>query len=316
VHARKHTAVTPFPGSNSIASICSAFDNQLFARSTLTEEEIGAMKLTFVKPHAQLRPYIESLWVFESSFGFPAADSSIAAPNGCPKLIIPYQNSLTSVADGAASVSHPGKLYFVGNRDSSTSLHSTARATGFIAVEFSPAGAFPIFGIPMQETSGRLWQTDQLLTKWSLKVQDALENHPNVGAKVQIVQDALLRLLRSNGVRNDVVEHCVQVLKSRDGLVSVQRLAQDTGYSRRHLNLLFRQNVGLAPKTLAGILRFQKYYRWWAERKPYEAIRDAMYDHYYDESHFHKEFKRMTGHAPGHFRRQITNEFGRRVTLR
>jgi len=52
------------------------------------------MRLRFVRPWPALRPYIESFWVFESDSGFPATDTSIAAPNGCAKLIIPYRNSL------------------------------------------------------------------------------------------------------------------------------------------------------------------------------------------------------------------------------
>ena len=54
------------------------------------------MKVTFVKPRHELKPYIESFWVLESPSGLPASDSSIAAPNGCSKLIIPYENSLVS----------------------------------------------------------------------------------------------------------------------------------------------------------------------------------------------------------------------------
>ena len=148
------------------------------------------MKITFIEPNQEIKPYIESLWVFDSPVGFPAGDSSVAAPNGCAKLIIPYQNSLVSTVKGASSNSHPGKLYFVGNQDSSTQLQSTNQATGFIAIEFAPAGAFPIFGIPMAETAGRLWETEQLLETWSQNARAELMNEPRVDRKVQIAQRA------------------------------------------------------------------------------------------------------------------------------
>jgi AraC-like DNA-binding protein len=45
-------------------------------------------------------------------------------------------------------------------------------------------------------------------------------------------------------------------------------------------------------------------------------IRDALYQHYYDESHFYKDFKRMTGYSPAHYRSYVANEFGRILTLR
>jgi Domain of unknown function (DUF6597) len=54
------------------------------------------MKLSFVMPHQELRPYIESFWVFESLIGLPRAASTIAAPNGCCKLTFAYGNSFIS----------------------------------------------------------------------------------------------------------------------------------------------------------------------------------------------------------------------------
>ena len=82
------------------------------------------MKLTFVKPRQELQPYIKSLWVFESAAGMPQTDTSLAVPNGSPKLIILHENSLKSVVEGRVQVSGPG-LYFVGNRDVSALIRSS-----------------------------------------------------------------------------------------------------------------------------------------------------------------------------------------------
>jgi AraC-like DNA-binding protein len=271
------------------------------------------MKITFVKPKHELQPYIESFWVFESPTGFPATDSSIAAPNGCSKLIIPYENSLVAVADGAAKVSHEGRLYFVGNRDSSTLIQSSSRSTGFIAIEFCPHGAFPIFGIPMAETFNGLWEADVLFDKWGRGVREAINNLQGADQKIALIQDELIALLRKKDRRNGLVEYCVQSLRSADGRVSIQELAQRTGHSRRYLDLLFRQHVGLSPKVLAGIFRFQRFYRKWAAGRSFDLLKEELYEYYYDQSHFTKEFTKMTGHSPRKFSIEVSNEFGRRL---
>jgi AraC-like DNA-binding protein len=49
---------------------------------------------------------------------------------------------------------------------------------------------------------------------------------------------------------------------------------------------------------------------------PYEALKEELHDYYYDQAHFTKEFKKMTGYSPGKFTREVTNEFGRRLTLK
>ena len=108
----------------------------------------------------------------------------------------------------------------------------------------------------------------------------------------------------------------MQLLKSSDGRIAIQQLAQQTGYSRRYLDLLFREHVGLSPKVLAGIFRFQKFYRKWATGQSFDLVKEDLYEHYYDQSHFSKEFTKMTGHPPRKFFAEVSNEFGRRLTLR
>jgi len=139
------------------------------------------MKISFVRPRDELRPYIESFWVLESPNGLPGAAHSIAAPNGCPKLIIPYDNSIVSVASGRVQLTRANRMNFVGNRDSATLIRTSPHRTGFIAIEFRPQGAFSIFGVPMSATSNRLWETDDVFGPWSRAVEDRINNVDRVG---------------------------------------------------------------------------------------------------------------------------------------
>jgi AraC-like DNA-binding protein len=274
------------------------------------------MKVSFVTPRDELRPYIESMWVLQSPTGLPSGDRNIAAPNGCAKLIIPYENSIVSVADGRTQISHEQQLYFVGNRDTSTLLRSTACKTGFIAIEFCPQGAFPIFGVPMAETANQHLNADSVFGAWSREGRESINNLKSVGLKVAYIQEQLILLLRKNHRHNGVVDYCVGALRSADGRIPIRELEQYTGYSRRYLDLLFRQYVGLPPKVLAGIFRFQRFYRRWAEGQSFDQFKTELYSHYYDQAHFTNEFRKMTGHSPRKFIHGISNEFGRRLLLR
>ena len=89
------------------------------------------MRLTFVQPQPELRPYIESFWVFESAAGLPTADVSVAVPNGCSKLIIPYLNSVwrRHLDDSPKETKEHG-LYFVGVQEGPILLTSALERPG------------------------------------------------------------------------------------------------------------------------------------------------------------------------------------------
>ena len=275
------------------------------------------MRLSFVKPSQELQPYVDSFWVCESPIGIPLTDQSLAVPNGCSKLIIPYENSLAGISEGCAGVSREHGLYFVGNRDKTTLIHSSARKTGFIGIEFSPHGAFPLFGISMHETVGpKMCDAEVVFGRWARATREILCNLEEVHEKVNFMQDELARLSRRKQRDNRVIDFCVKALKQVHGRIPIKELERKTGYTRRYLDLLFRQQVGLAPKVLAGIFRFQRFYQRWALGLSYDFLKKELYDYYYDQAHFSKEFKRMTGYSPREFMISVPNEFGRRLALR
>ena len=275
------------------------------------------MRVLFVQPRQELRPYIESFWVCESATGIALTDRSLAVPNGCSKLIIPYENSLFGISEESTGVSHEHGLYFVGNRIKATLIHSSARKTGFIGIEFSPNGAFPLFGIPMQETvADKIFDSEVLFGRWGRETRETLCNLEKVDQKVNFIQDELVNLSRRNQRNNGVIEFCVKTLKLAHGRMPITELERKTGYSRRYLDLLFREHVGLPPKVLAGIFRFQVFYQKWAQGLSYVVVKERLYDYYYDQAHFSKEFKRMTGHPPREFMIDVSNEFGRRLAVK
>jgi AraC-like DNA-binding protein len=255
------------------------------------------------------------LWVFESAIGMPAADNSLAAPNGCPKLIILYENTLVSKIDRRVQVNRPG-LYFIGNRDASPRIESSPRKTAFIGIEFCPFGAYPFFGIPMDKTVDRLLGSDEIFPQRGREIWETLYNLEKVDEKLNFIQEQLVALLRKSQCHSDLVEFCVTALKSADGRMPIHELERKTGYSWRYLDLLFKQHVGYSPKALARIFRFQKFYRQWARGLSFDAMKEELYDYYYDQAHFTREFKRLTGYTPRRFADEISNEFGRRLSLK
>jgi AraC-like DNA-binding protein len=274
------------------------------------------MKFSFFEPRIELRPHVRQICAIESATGLPSSDPSIAAPNGCPKLIFPYENTVTSIVGQSTFESEERNLYFMGVRDRPAFVRTRSRRTGCLGIEFYPYGAYAIFKVPMNETVNNLLDINIFSPKWGREITRTLENMKTVAERVSYIQDRLVALMREKPVENRLVAFCIDSLKCSDGLMTISALEEETNYSRRYLETLFGNHVGLSPKALANIFRFQKFYRKWASGRPYDEFKDELYKYYFDQAHFAKEFKRMTGFSPQHFTHEVSNEFGRQLTLR
>lgn len=80
------------------------------------------------------------------------------------------------------------------------------------------------------------------------------------------------------------------------GRVPIQRLAAATGWSRRHLERRFREQVGRSPKDIAQIRRLQEALRLQEAGVPLAHL--ATRAGFHDQPHFNRAFKAMMGFSP------------------
>jgi AraC-like DNA-binding protein len=86
----------------------------------------------------------------------------------------------------------------------------------------------------------------------------------------------------------------LRLRRQREGRFDIDGLTREVGWSRRHLERTFLERAGIGPKAFASVLRFHAVYKRIRASAggPYAPL---IHDHYYDQSHFLKAFKRYTG---------------------
>ncbi|MGK2937486.1 MAG: helix-turn-helix domain-containing protein [Solirubrobacteraceae bacterium] len=84
------------------------------------------------------------------------------------------------------------------------------------------------------------------------------------------------------------------------GSLAVGALSDEIGWSRRHLAARFRAQVGVTPKALARLLRFERAVAQLAGARAgeLELGRVALDCGYYDQPHFNREFRAFAGVPP------------------
>jgi transcriptional regulator GlxA family with amidase domain len=85
------------------------------------------------------------------------------------------------------------------------------------------------------------------------------------------------------------------------GRLQVGDLADEVGWSRRHLIARFRLQVGVPPKMLSRIVRFGGLLRRLDAPARPGLSQLATEAGYYDQAHMNRDFREFTGTTPTDF---------------
>ena len=268
------------------------------------------MRLQNIEPHPLLKSYIDKMWLFESCGKMPAEDLKLVVPNGHIKLSVAFCNGIVASVNGKTFTSKEQNISLTGLVDVPVILDAEDDiATGTIVVEFNPKGAYRFFQISLDDIKNQIHPLSDILGTVAKQLEVQISNVGSVDEKVDLLQQFLLRQLMVTA-EDLIFEYCVEKIITSKGKITVRELEKKTGYTSRWLNIKFADKLGISPKNLSTIIRFNQYYNALANNNEMDFMQNAFYYHYYDQSHFLKEFKRFTGLSHSGFE-NTSNDFGK-----
>lgn len=119
--------------------------------------------------------------------------------------------------------------------------------------------------------------------------------------RVELSQKYLLRLLDER-YDSDVM-NCLYTIISKSGNISVNDLSDSVAVSRRTLERKFMQHIGMSPKTIAELIRYQLLWQDCIGNN--FCISDEIDKFgYYDQAHMYNDFKKYHGIGLSEARRE------------
>jgi AraC-like DNA-binding protein len=268
------------------------------------------MQVSFTLAEPELASYVALVWTFQSSGGIAQTDSRLIVPDGRAKIIIPYKGAVSASANGRFMRAKENQIFLVGIQSNAVTIGSSRADTGSIGVELTAKALYHLFNLRMHEVANRLVRFEDLFGAWGVQLQRRVGDAEEPEEKIALLQCALTQLLHKKTKQYSVLDYVLDAITKSHGNIAVHAIQNRTGYSKRYLDMLFKEHVGVSPKAYAGIVRFQTAYQLWMQGRPQTFSRSHLGDYYYDQSHFIKDFKRFTGFTPQRYR-GVSNEFGR-----
>jgi AraC-like DNA-binding protein len=164
-----------------------------------------------------------------------------------------------------------------------------------LQVRLSPAVAYSVLGAS-SELGGRMVALDDLWGRDAVRTQEQLRAAGSWDDRFAIAEAAVARRSDSRRVVDREVSVAWERMVASRGLVRVERLAAEVGWSRRRLWSRFRSQIGLTPKRAAQLVRFDHAAHHLVAG--HGAAQVAADNGYVDQSHLNREVLAFAGVTP------------------
>jgi AraC-like DNA-binding protein len=244
-------------------------------------------------PSPDLACVIETIWTLTGS----VADTSpqCVLPDGRPELVLHLGDHFERV--DARSTQRQPRAIFAGQLTRPLALRPTGRIS-VVGVRFRPDGAAAVLRVPQRGLKDMSVDVGELVPDLGRGMRSIRDETVDALVAATLVQCAIRRRLAAS--RPDPrVRFAVQAIQRASGNVRVSRLAEATGLTRRHLERVFLDAVGISPKRLARVVRFQRAVRLLERGAPRRGAETALECGYADQAHFVREFRELAGCPPG-----------------
>jgi AraC-like DNA-binding protein len=264
------------------------------------------MRYREFKPNPQLAQFVECFWTLASDTNVdqvvqtnPADDvePERILPDGCVELILNFGAQFREQRDDGQQEAQP--MHFLVGQMTRPMLISPNGHVDLVGIRFHPGGTLPFFHVDLHELTNRVVELGALssdLKRRFVSRMDEARSLPSMSLRIAMLKELLTSMLRDSKHHSRLIELAAKIV-ARGGQITVAELANDAGVSSRQLERRFLSEVGIGPKLLCRILRFQQVFRA-VERNDSGWAAVATDCGYYDQAHLIRDFQQFARQTP------------------
>ncbi|KRQ92654.1 AraC family transcriptional regulator [Bradyrhizobium jicamae] len=173
-----------------------------------------------------------------------------------------------------------------------------------VQVDFTPLGAYRFFGGAVVDLAARMVDIGDVLGREGRQLRERLGATSRWQDRFDLVEDFVAG--RATHLPSSEIAFAYGRLAHSAGGTRIAALASEIGWSRKHLVDRFRAEIGLAPKPVARIMRFQEACRLARTETTSGWASIAAESGYSDQAHLVREFADLAGETPTAWARRLS----------
>lgn len=238
-----------------------------------------------IEPCQILQPYVRCFWG-------GVYDRSGAGTDELPQIVIP-----DTCVDIIYRIDDTGNIItsdFIGINDRSFFNQSNEKEgykISVFAIRFYAWSAYVFCEDSFTGTVNGRYDVRERYNWLDRELRRRLTEPGNLADRIRLVEALLLKRLE-NARENIIVDRVMNDILRYQGGLEISRLSKESFISSRHMERLFQEYIGMTPKKLSNLVRYQCLWRDMVSHDHFD-IMDAVHKYgYTDLSHLMREFER------------------------
>lgn len=195
------------------------------------------------------------------------------------------------------------KDFIGGLHNKSYTVKSKGNNNFCIVVEFKPNTAKYFISDKLHNFQNNVIDIFEIWGNSALDLSLKIKKEKSDQHKVKLIEHFLLDKFISQ--KNSIIDGAINAILSSNGFIEVNELAIKAALSPAQFRKRFKEEIGISPSQYCKIIRINKTLSIF-EQDYQKSLTELTYRlGYFDQAHFIKDFKSVTGASPKSFKKTI-----------
>src|SRR5262249_39141151 len=264
-----------------------------------SEPDVGCWEMLSARPHPALRDCVIGYVGLKSTLRvarerhLPSGEAALVVNLGRPHNVANPLDQTSAIEFNGVAAMGVHNQPFVTTSDGTKHL---------LVVRLTPVGAHLLLKVPMALLLNRWVALNEIDRGLTQRIQKRVHQPGGWDDWFEFMDSLIGERLAEPGVVNLGISWAWNRLRRSGGLATIRSIADRFDCSHKRLIAEFREQVGLLPKTVAEVVRFNRALRLLRNDHGIKWAAAAQECGYHDQAHLIREFKSFAGATPNEIR--------------